>query len=137
VNSWKTRKSRTEFNPSLLSRHCILTPPPILHRRVSTPTRNNNINGSRETLMSERSFIVVHNTLRVAWEKEMYHERILEEQQKQQKGHQMKNSRFRWHSLNSSCTESSGSTDGLDTDGIFDTNRISWNHELDKIVRLD
>ncbi|CAD5224746.1 unnamed protein product [Bursaphelenchus xylophilus] len=56
--------------------------PPLLTRRAFTPTSRSSVHGSKETLTSERSFIVQHNTFRVAWEKDIYHERIREQRRR-------------------------------------------------------
>lgn len=52
-----------------------ITTPSSPIRRVITPT-DMSIQGSEETLMSDRSFIVVHNTLKVAWEKDTYYDNV-------------------------------------------------------------
>ncbi|KAI6171411.1 hypothetical protein M3Y97_01041500 [Aphelenchoides bicaudatus] len=105
--------------------------PPIVSRRMITPTRNS-MYGSNNTLSSEQSFIVVHSTLKVAWEKEVCNERIQEQKRKQR----LKQGN-RWHSVDSSCSGSSESAEGPDPTIVYGTNRIDWSRELDEIVRLD
>ncbi|KAI6189205.1 hypothetical protein M3Y98_00437400 [Aphelenchoides besseyi] len=102
--------------------------PPTFRRRALTPTRI-----SLTDTVSENSFIVVHNTLKVAWEKEIYPERI----QEVKRFNRLRNSQIRWHSVDSTCTESEESNDGADPTEACRNQRIEWSQQLQEIVPLD
>ncbi|CAD5218633.1 unnamed protein product [Bursaphelenchus okinawaensis] len=108
--------------------------PPLITRRAFTPSSRSSMHGSKETLTSDRSFIVQHNTFRVAWEKDIYHERIRE--QRCRKGDSIESG------------DGSENEDDFEIEARKSQHKIvlkqraaertkQWSAELEKIVSLD
>ncbi|KAI6224415.1 hypothetical protein M3Y99_01398300 [Aphelenchoides fujianensis] len=112
----------------------IPTPPPALIRRVLTPTRMS-ISDSKDTL-SENSFIVVHNTLKVAWEKELYPESIPELSPHSRALDSPPPFRWRGEEIGGGTKERE-SLEEAERSEFQRNQRAQWTQQLEEIVRLD